>query len=72
MFYNHSWEYDPNHPKIKFERKAMINHYTNLDKTYDKTEKLLKQFKFDKVTSIVKNYEQQHGIKTIGIEVLQD
>jgi hypothetical protein len=72
MFYVHPWEYDPEHPRVKFSRKAMITHYTNLSKTLGNTEKLLKQFKFDKVSNVVKNYERQRGIESVSIAVLQD
>lgn len=72
MFYIHPWEYDPKHPKVKFERKAMLTHYTNLNKTNGYTDKMLKQFEFNTVSNIVNQYEQQHGIESIGIEILQD
>lgn len=72
MFYIHPWEYDPGHPRIKFERKAMLTHYTNLKKTERNTEKLLKQFRFDTVSNVVKNYQQQRAIETVSVRVLQD
>ena len=72
MFYAHPWEYDPEHPRVKFERKAMFTHYTNLKKMIPNTEKLLKNFSFDTVSKVVKNYEQQNRIKQISIKVLQD
>ncbi|MGB7925101.1 MAG: XrtA system polysaccharide deacetylase [Pyrinomonadaceae bacterium] len=72
MFYVHPWEYDPEHPRVKFERKAMITHYTNLNKTPGNTKKLLKQFEFDIVSNVTRNYEQQRHIESVNIKVLQD
>lgn len=72
MFYIHPWEYDAQHPRIKFERKAMLTHYANLRKTFPNTEKLLRDFSFTTVSSVVKNYEQQNRIPTVSINVLQD
>jgi polysaccharide deacetylase family protein (PEP-CTERM system associated) len=72
MFYIHPWEYDPAHPRIKFERKAMLTHYARLGKTFPNTEKLLKQFSFTTVSDVVKTYEQQNRIRTVSINVLQD
>ena len=72
MFYIHPWEYDAEHPRVKFERKAMLTHYARLTKTFNNTEKLLNEFTFDTVSNIVKNYEQQNRIRTIGVDVLRD
>ena len=72
MFYIHPWEYDPEHPRVEFERKAMLTHYARLKKTSGNTEKLLDGFTFDTVSNIVKNYEQQNRIRTIGIDILRD
>lgn len=41
VFYIHPWEYDPQHPFIRFKYKAMITHYWNLRSTLPKTQKLL-------------------------------
>lgn len=71
MFYIHPWEYDPTHPKIKIERKAQFTHYTRLKKTLPATEKLLNQYHFGTVSEVVKSYEKKHGIKSIGLSVLQ-
>lgn len=72
MFYIHPWEYDAAHPRIQFERKAMLTHYARLKKTSPNTEKLLRDFPFTTVSSVVKNYEQQNRIGTVSINVLQD
>jgi len=70
MFYIHPWEFDPGHPRVEFERKAMLTHYARLKQTFPKTEKLLKHFTFDTVSNSVKNYEQQYGIRNFSIDEL--
>ncbi|MBL7928664.1 MAG: DUF3473 domain-containing protein [Bacteroidia bacterium] len=72
MFYIHPWEYDPQHPKIKFERKAMITHYARLGKTYPNTDKMLRQFRFNTVSNVINQYEKQHGIRSVSLNVLND
>ena len=71
MFYIHPWEYDPEHPKVKIERKAQFTHYTRLTKTLPGTLKLLKNYSFGTVTEVVKHYEKKHGINSIGLDLLQ-
>ena len=72
MFYIHPWEYDPGHPRVKFECKAMITHYANLKKTYGNTQKLLTHLKFETVTNLVTAYEQRGKIQNVSLQVLQD
>jgi polysaccharide deacetylase family protein (PEP-CTERM system associated) len=55
VFYIHPWEYDPDHPRIRFEPKAMITHYANLRKTYPRTERLLRDFRFTTVSAVVES-----------------
>lgn len=72
MFYIHPWEYDPEHPRVKFERKAMFTHYTKLKKTYSNTRKLLTHLQFDTVTNLVNEYERKGEVPNISLQVLQD
>lgn len=72
MFYIHPWEYDPHHPVVNMERKAKITHYTRLSKTIPFTDKLLAEFKFDTVSNVVKNYQEQHNVNEYSIEILKD
>jgi len=72
MFYIHPWEYDPEHPHVKFERRAMLTHYANLKKTYSNTQKLLSRLQFDTVTNLVNEYERKGEIPNISLQVLQD
>lgn len=46
VLYFHSWEIDPEQPRIKSSMKSRFRHYTNLDKTMKKLNNLLSSFKF--------------------------
>jgi polysaccharide deacetylase family protein (PEP-CTERM system associated) len=71
MFYIHPWEYDPFHPKVKFDsRQTQITHYTRLKSTVPNTRKLLQHYSFDTVSNVIRNYEQQYGIRTLSTDIL--
>lgn len=72
MFYIHPWEYDHEHPRIKFEWKAMLTHYKNLHRTLPLTEKLLSEFTFTTVSNIVNEYQKSHAIRTVPADVLKN
>lgn len=72
MFYIHPWEYDPEHPKIKFETKAMMTHYARLKKTTPNTKRILSKFQFDTVSNTINQFEKLNGIRFKSIEDLQD
>jgi hypothetical protein len=68
MMYLHPWEFDPQQPKLSgrwFDRKK---HYLNLSKTEDKFKKLLKEFRFDTVQSVLR--AQGFSFKLPAIKVL--
>lgn len=44
--YLHPWEFDPDHPRIRFRRRAMLTHYANLRTTEPKLRHLLAEFPF--------------------------
>jgi polysaccharide deacetylase family protein (PEP-CTERM system associated) len=72
MFYAHPWEFDPEHPVIEFERKAMMTHYHNLKGMYKKTEKLLNAFPFTTVWDVLENAKKNKLIGTESINVLKE
>lgn len=72
MFYIHPWEYDPDHPVVKMERKASITHYTRLKKTIPFTDRLLREFRFDTVSNVVEQYRSQNKLNEFSIDILQD
>jgi polysaccharide deacetylase family protein (PEP-CTERM system associated) len=44
--YLHPWEFDPEHPRVRFRRWAMFTHYANLKSTEPKLRRLLSEFSF--------------------------
>ncbi len=46
VLYLHPWELDPNHPRVRFRRRAMLTHYANLRSTAPKLRALLDEFTF--------------------------
>ena len=73
MFYVHPWEYDETHPVVPMEWKAKLTHYTNLSKTFRNTTKLLQDFDFGTMSSVIKGFEEEHGpVRAVSIEMLQD
>jgi polysaccharide deacetylase family protein (PEP-CTERM system associated) len=53
--YLHPWEFDPDHPRVRFRRRAMLTHYANLHSTAPKLRRLLAAFRFA-------TYEQVLGL----------
>ena len=51
IFYFHPWEVDPEQPRIQGAgAKSRFRHYLNLDKTRNRLEHLLQDFKFGPIT----------------------
>jgi polysaccharide deacetylase family protein (PEP-CTERM system associated) len=46
IFYLHPWEIDPGQPRLPGSRLSRLRHYTNLDKTEARLERLLAEFRF--------------------------
>ncbi len=44
--YLHPWEFDPDHPRVRFRPLAMLTHYANLRSTEPKLRRLLAEFRF--------------------------
>lgn len=51
-FYLHPWELDPGQPRMKVPLKYKFRHYINLDKTEDRLRRLIREFPFDKMSSV--------------------
>ena len=49
----HPWEIDPDQPRLPAGRLGRLRHYRNLDKTESRLRRLLADFKFDTVQSVV-------------------
>lgn len=57
MFYVHPWELDPGQPRLRCSLKSRLRHYTNLQQTEQRLEKLLSQFCFDTLTASLRSYK---------------
>jgi polysaccharide deacetylase family protein (PEP-CTERM system associated) len=53
MFYLHPWEIDPGQPRRSIPIIDSIRHYINLDKTYDRLERLIQDFRFTSAKKVL-------------------
>jgi polysaccharide deacetylase family protein (PEP-CTERM system associated) len=53
MFYLHPWEVDPEQPRFEVSRITRFRHYTRLKSTLPRFTRLLEQFQFDTVSSVI-------------------
>lgn len=53
VFYLHPWEVDPGQPKVKLPLMKSFRHYSNLDKTLRRFERLLNDFEFTTIKEVV-------------------
>jgi polysaccharide deacetylase family protein (PEP-CTERM system associated) len=52
-FYTHPWELDPDQPRIPVGAATRVRHYRGLDRTAQRLARLLADFRFDSVTSML-------------------
>ena len=53
MFYFHPWEIDPQQPRVEgASLKSRFRHYLNLDRTYSRLQRLLGDFRWDRVDRV--------------------
>jgi polysaccharide deacetylase family protein (PEP-CTERM system associated) len=50
-FYMHPWEIDPDQPRMPVGTVTRVRHYRGLERTADRLARLLRDFRFDSVTS---------------------
>ncbi len=53
IFYLHPWEIDPEQPRLKASALSRFRHYRNLDKTEGRLRRLLTQFSFAPLATLV-------------------
>jgi len=53
MFYVHPWEIDPDQPRMDVGRLTRVRHYGGLSSTEQRLAKLLQQFRFASVSSVM-------------------
>lgn len=66
IFYLHPWEIDPEQPRVKASLLSTFRHYNNLDKCYQRLEKLLGDFNFGPVRDVIENSEIETTPYTIS------
>ncbi len=54
IFYLHPWEIDPEQPRMPGGALSRFRHYRNLDRTESRLHRLLTDFKFDTMASLLK------------------
>jgi polysaccharide deacetylase family protein (PEP-CTERM system associated) len=52
-FYTHPWELDPDQPRMAVGTATRLRHYRGLDRTADRLTRLVRDFRFDSVTSML-------------------
>jgi polysaccharide deacetylase family protein (PEP-CTERM system associated) len=52
VFYFHPWEIDPRQPRIEARLKSRLRHYVNLARTQPRLERLLCDFRWDRVDRV--------------------
>lgn len=52
-FYLHPWEIDADQPRFKVSRTAALRHYTGLGATRRRLERLLTEFRFDSIATVL-------------------
>jgi hypothetical protein len=53
MFYFHPWELDPGQPRIRgVSARTRFRHYLNLDRTQRRLDRLLRDFRWDRVDRV--------------------
>jgi polysaccharide deacetylase family protein (PEP-CTERM system associated) len=54
VFYIHPWELDPGQPRLKFgSPTTRLRHYLNLERTQARLERLLAEFRFEPISSVI-------------------
>jgi polysaccharide deacetylase family protein (PEP-CTERM system associated) len=69
VFYLHPWEIDPEQPRLKVGRLSTFRHYRNLDQTEPRLRRLLEDFRFGPMTTLVAGVRQQTAAD-VGAEPL--
>lgn len=53
VFYTHPWEIDPQQPRIPVSASTRLRHYRGLNRTRERLGRLLRDFRFDAVNSVL-------------------
>jgi polysaccharide deacetylase family protein (PEP-CTERM system associated) len=55
IFYIHPWEIDPDQPRLPVSRLTALRHYSNLDDTLHRMERMVQEFAFDTVIATLES-----------------
>jgi polysaccharide deacetylase family protein (PEP-CTERM system associated) len=66
VFYCHPWEIDPDQPRVKVGRMTRMRHYRGLEKTAQRLARLLGDFKFDTMASVLGLLTQASARRSVG------
>jgi len=61
IFYLHPWEIDPDQPRIAAAALSRLRHYRNLDKTEGRLRRLMRDFKFSTVSTLLQTSTAADG-----------
>jgi polysaccharide deacetylase family protein (PEP-CTERM system associated) len=53
VFYTHPWEIDPDQPRMPVGAATRVRHYRGLERTSDRLQRLLRDFRFDAIASVM-------------------
>jgi polysaccharide deacetylase family protein (PEP-CTERM system associated) len=69
VFYLHPWEIDPDQPRVEATAVARFRHYRNLSRTETRLMRLLDDFRFDTVKSIVASEEASAKVSSVPVGI---
>jgi polysaccharide deacetylase family protein (PEP-CTERM system associated) len=53
VFYLHPWEIDPDQPRLRGSLLSRVRHYTNLTRTEPRLRRLLREFRFSRISDVL-------------------
>ena len=62
MLYVHPWEFDPDQPRISASWLSRFRHYTNLESTRKKFERLLREFRWAPMSEVLSLISRSPGL----------
>ncbi|RMF19225.1 MAG: DUF3473 domain-containing protein [Gammaproteobacteria bacterium] len=71
VFYLHPWEVDPDQPRVKVSARSRFRHYTNLSKTHHRLDRLLSQFRFAPVGTVLGHEAGSQETEVVELETLR-
>ncbi len=64
MFYLHPWEVDPDQPQIQASQFSRFRHYNNLEKTRDRLQRIIGDFRFSTMTDCLSTHYADCALPT--------